>query len=377
MIVLTAQKSDKVEPLQPGADGVRQTVRAMAELVRDNCASPELRRWVHEQLHAAGVAPHDHESEIEWAYWHAQNKIEFRRDPVGEEHLTNPLRILDQLRNPARYRGVPPAEDCDGKSVWFACLLGAMGHRARFVVTERGDGAFTHVYCEFFWPRTREWIPADPTPQFDGWKPAIGWEPPAARRHQFSIWSSPADGVGFDPTGAIGTGISIIGGLFGRKKQRQQAERLRDSVWQSSLDQIVAIRKAVEGRNTDPTAALLQGQQIYGQWRQTTDSLPDSVRKSAYTVGKKGEKSHLFWIDTALADLRREVEKAQAEQRQLTQAATGAAAAAPTPSNTEPGGGRAPLLPGSGPGGTNTGGVPVALIGVGAAVIVGFLLLRK
>jgi hypothetical protein len=361
-------KSD-VMPLPAGLAGVRVTVREMARLVRTASTSSELRNWIHGELQRAGIDGHDHESEIEWAFWHAQTQITFRRDPVEEEHLTNPLRLLDYFQNPARYGHVLPAEDCDGKSIWFASLLGALGHRCRFVVTQNADGECTHVYPEFFWRKTKEWIPADPTPEIDGWRPEIGWEPPAARRLIFPIWQARRQ-LGFDP---IGTGISIVGGLIGRKKQRQAAERLRDSVWQSSLDQIVDLRKAVENRATDPTGAFLQAQQIYAEWKRTTDALPDSVRKSAYTDGKKGEKSHLFWMDTALSDLRREVQKAQSEQREAIQAVQ---QAAPTPSQPSPDAGRPPAIPGNGPGGTNPGGVPVALIGLGALALVGFLILK-
>jgi hypothetical protein len=362
-------------PLPPGIAGVRVTLREMARLARQGTESQALRQWLHRELQRNKIAGHDHESEIEFCFWHAQTQLTFRRDPVEEEHLTNPLRILDYFVNPDRYGNVLPAEDCDGKSVWFASLMGALGHRCRFVVTQTTNGEYTHVYPEFFWRPTGEWVPADPTPEINGVRPQIGWEPPAANRIVFPIWQNPKNRrphLGFDPTGAIGTGVSIVGGLFGRKKQRQAAERLRDSVWQASLDQIVDLRKAVESRVTDPTAAILQAQQIYAEWRRTTDALPDSVRKSAYTDGKKGEKSHLFWMDTALADLRREAQKAQGEQRQAIQAAQ----ATPTPSQASADAGRPPLLPGSGPGGTNPGGVPVALIGVGAALIVGFFLLK-
>jgi transglutaminase-like putative cysteine protease len=85
-------------------------------------------------------------------YEWVRDRVTFRRDPVEQE------RVQDTLRTAKLFR----TGDCDDKTVCLAGLLGALGHRSRFVVIGTPQ-QFSHVFLEV---QTRGgWVALDPTPE--------------------------------------------------------------------------------------------------------------------------------------------------------------------------------------------------------------------
>jgi len=173
--------------LLEGLAGTRQTLEEMARLVRQDAGDLSIRQF------ALGLVQkcdgHQFNCEIRALFHFCRDEIIYRRDPVDHEWVQDAARTI----------GVFRTGDCDDKVVCLATLLGALGHKSRFVVIGRQPGQYTHVYLEVRTPGG--WLPLDPTPE----RAAVGWEAPGMHRAHYEIW-----GV----RGGAGVGLLIAAALL-------------------------------------------------------------------------------------------------------------------------------------------------------------------
>lgn len=137
---------------------VERTLTAMAQVVRRDAADSAVRDFAAKL--AGDCAGHDFECEIERCFEYVRDGITYRRDPATVERVQDTRRTLFEYRS----------GDCDDKCVALAALLGALGHKSRFVVIGHSAGVYSHVYLEAL--TRRGWIPLDPTSE----QALVGWE---------------------------------------------------------------------------------------------------------------------------------------------------------------------------------------------------------
>ena len=161
-------------PLLSGLAGTGQTLRLMAQAVRDGAADPWIRQRALEIVSACGG--HQFDCEVRALFTYCRDQITYRRDPVQNEWVQDAKRTM----------AVFGTGDCDDKCVCLATLLGALGHKARFVCVGKDAHNYSHVYVEV---RTKrgDWIPLDPTPE----QAHAGWETRGLHRAVYDIWDSP------------------------------------------------------------------------------------------------------------------------------------------------------------------------------------------
>jgi transglutaminase-like putative cysteine protease len=143
-----------------GVAGIRQTTRAMAQIVRAYRVDPNLRARAITIVQLS--APKDAPSEIRALYDFVANQIRYVNDVAGVETLQTPDKTL-LLR----------AGDCDDKAILLAVLLQSIGYAARFIVTGYHEpDVFEHVYLGVPMP-DGSLLSLDPT------EPAMpmGWAP--------------------------------------------------------------------------------------------------------------------------------------------------------------------------------------------------------
>ena len=155
--------------LPRGNKGTVQTLRLMARYCRRDAASTQLRAIAHQII--GNVAGHDFNSEIRALFSFTRDQITYRKDPMEVERVQDAVRTLQF-----------GSGDCDDKVTLLVTLLAVCGHRARFCVSGKAPGNWTHVYCEVMTPQG--WIPLDPTPEAS----QQGWETSAPAKGIFEIW---------------------------------------------------------------------------------------------------------------------------------------------------------------------------------------------
>lgn len=155
--------------LPRGQRGTVQTLRLMAQYCRRDAASQQLRAIAHKII--GGIPGHDFNGEIRALFSFTRDQIIYRRDPMEVERVQDAVRTLQF-----------GSGDCDDKVTLLVTLLAVCGHRARFCVSGRAPGNWTHVYCEVMTPQG--WLPLDPTPE----TAQPGWEPNAPAKGVFDLW---------------------------------------------------------------------------------------------------------------------------------------------------------------------------------------------
>lgn len=158
------------QPLSPGRAGTIETLQAMRQIVRRDASDPVVRDFAVRLV--SDLRGHDFIGEINRVFQFVRDEITYRRDPAEVE------RVQDTRRTVFKFR----SGDCDDKCVALASLLGALGHKSRFVVCGYTRSNFSHVYLEVF--TGREWLPLDPTNE----SADPGWEARSVIRKAFRIF---------------------------------------------------------------------------------------------------------------------------------------------------------------------------------------------
>lgn len=163
-------------PLLDGLAGTRQTLREMAAMVRKDAGALDNRQRA--LAIVAACQGHDFLCEIRAVFHFCRDQITYRRDPVEREWIQDAARTI----------GVFGSGDCDDKVVCLATLLGALGHRSRFVVVGHKRDQFTHVYLEVH--TNNGWLSLDPTPE----RAPVGWQAKGMHRDTYEIWGNETGG---------------------------------------------------------------------------------------------------------------------------------------------------------------------------------------
>lgn len=135
-----------------GAEGTRQTLRIMRELVREWKMHPRLRQLAKSIVQ--GCASKNTKCEVASIHRYISNKIRYVRDVQGVETVQAPdVTLRDK------------AGDCDDQAVLVGALLCSVGHPVRFVAVGFRPGRFAHVYTET--PIGPNWVAVETTEK--GW----------------------------------------------------------------------------------------------------------------------------------------------------------------------------------------------------------------
>jgi transglutaminase-like putative cysteine protease len=132
-----------------GDAGIKATLREMASIARAWKKDPRVRALATEIVAGCGVAQ-NWPCEAEALQLWVRDNIRFLGDVEGVETLQTPDLTLEQR-----------AGDCDDQSILLATLLTSIGHPARFVAVDLGQGGFSHVFVET--PIGAAWIAAETT----------------------------------------------------------------------------------------------------------------------------------------------------------------------------------------------------------------------
>jgi transglutaminase-like putative cysteine protease len=152
--------SGALVPIGQGADGIRNTTHAMAQLARLYQFDPHLRAVAMSIVQLA--PPKDEPGEVRALFDFVRHAIRYVGDVVDTETLQTPDVTL-KLRQ----------GDCDDKALLLAVLLRTLKYPAAFVVTGyTHPGEYEHVYVGVLLDGDT-YLPLDPTE--DG---PMGWEPP-------------------------------------------------------------------------------------------------------------------------------------------------------------------------------------------------------
>ena len=130
-----------------GKDGVRSTLRIMAELVRRYKTHPLIRELA---LSIVKSLPgRNYMGEAAAIQRYVQNHIRYVRDVHGVETLQTPVKTLQLGQG-----------DCDDQSILTATLLQAIGHPMRFLaIGTMAPDVFSHVLSETRF--NSKWIPLE------------------------------------------------------------------------------------------------------------------------------------------------------------------------------------------------------------------------
>ena len=102
----------------------------------------------------------DYIAEAKRIHAFVRDKIRYVRDVDGVETLHTPDKVIEYGQG-----------DCDDKSILAASLLGAIGHKTRFVAMGFKDKPFSHVYLET--KIGNKWVGFETTEPVN-----FGWYPP-------------------------------------------------------------------------------------------------------------------------------------------------------------------------------------------------------
>lgn len=132
----------KESKLSNGVNGNYQTVDIMKDLARTRSIHPLIRRLAMNIIEDARIPSHNYLDECKAIGEYAKNHIRYIKDPQGTEQLTDPLTMVDMLKE-NRAMG-----DCDDISLFIATLLLAVGHQPYFVILRyyKTTGPFNHIY---------------------------------------------------------------------------------------------------------------------------------------------------------------------------------------------------------------------------------------
>ena len=266
--------------LSPGRRGTAETVAIMADLSagRWGAQSPRIRDLAMRIVQAAGIDAKDYRGEVDAIHAWIQSAIRYTRDPVGQERVQTPEHTAFVARS----------GDCDDFAVLETALLGALGHRTRFVTIGFTPARFSHVYAEV--ELRGAWLPLDAITDH----PA-GWQADGAAVR--TTWPVNRPG-GFDPVAAARErGIGGLGAWYNPESWfRPDAPPppspygpLPDPEWVKA------------NRGAAAADALLVGSTQPG-WDQATKAQRDGYLRAMMRVGKaRGEEldQTISRLDTA------------------------------------------------------------------------------
>ncbi len=143
-----------------GRQGTYETLRLMAQLVREYKRNPTIRDMAIQLT--SGLDDKDYAGEVRCCYEYVRDNIRYQLDVADTETLHTPDLTLEQL-----------AGDCDDKATLLCSLLESIGHKTRLraVGFAKDQGEFSHVLADT--KIGQSWIPLETTEKVD-----IGWTPP-------------------------------------------------------------------------------------------------------------------------------------------------------------------------------------------------------
>lgn len=156
-----SNSTSQLKTLPPGRAGVRATLEAMRNFVRQYKKDLTVRETAGQLF--SGLAQKNFLGEVKTLHRYVQNNIRYMNDIRGVETVQSPVKTLEYGYG-----------DCDDKSTLLAAMLEATGHPSRFVAVGKAPGKFTHVYVETL--VGKRWFPLETTEPV----PA-GWAPPDMR----------------------------------------------------------------------------------------------------------------------------------------------------------------------------------------------------
>lgn len=141
--------------------GAPQTVDVMRHAVLESQDKLVLREFCEHTC--SSLDSKDYLSEYLAIYHAVLQGCRYMRDPRTVELVRAPHVIATQLMS-----GVRPNLDCDDESAFIGACVTSMGGIARFVTVAfrdifyEGRRQYSHVFCEAYEPRSRQWIVLDP-----------------------------------------------------------------------------------------------------------------------------------------------------------------------------------------------------------------------
>lgn len=169
-MLLKQAPQQQLYSLADGARGTRQTMRLMAQVVRDAVRSDlDIRRKAADLV--AFIPGNSWREQARLLFEFVRDRVRYLGDVNGIETIQTPGVTLSLGYG-----------DCDDKSTLLAALLESIGHPARFrAVGFAGFGEFEHVYVET--KIGNDWLAMDATmPHEMGWAPVDEQRPVASMR---------------------------------------------------------------------------------------------------------------------------------------------------------------------------------------------------
>ena len=170
---MSAHKQYKVYRVQidgSSQEKVNDLSKLMARLAWEGKRNRFVRLKALDIVHKAGVKPHDWVGEATAIMRWIQNRKNMRYflDPQGVEYFQSPERTL-----------IDRAGDCDDLAMLYAAMMGSIGHRSAFILTDPSrQGQISHAmgavnFAGRKTPYGNKWVSVELTKP----KP-FGWFPP-------------------------------------------------------------------------------------------------------------------------------------------------------------------------------------------------------
>lgn len=168
-----------VMPLEEGVKGNWQTLAAMAKIVREDAAMPDLKRFI-ERAILPGINFSDSQALIQAAFNFCNHSILYFDDFPTIERIADLWSCLYAL-DPKQAIG-----DCVIKSVALATILATAGLKPFFVAlqSDAQSTTFNHVFVGL--EQNKNFLPLDPTPK--NFKP--GQIAPSSKIRMFPIFET-------------------------------------------------------------------------------------------------------------------------------------------------------------------------------------------
>lgn len=285
--------------LDHGKPGNFQTAAEMALLVRDAAMRDEgLQAFAAGLLLRAGLDSHsDVDSILDTVFRFVQNNVKYIADPGGS------FDAISSARETLSKRPVPYG-DCDDLSVLLASLLACLGFTPSFVMAKYSDATsgFDHIYVQV---ETKDGgaIALDPTSRTHG----IGWESPKyIDRVVFPIFGK--DGgfnslagaiqvatagatIGLNFVPVVGPLLSALAApfasLFDKSKQKSE-EAARWAGHEQVMQAMDQIQSQIDACQITPSEGAQLAQQIVSQYYAACDqNFSSKVAKSCRNYGSE------------------------------------------------------------------------------------------
>lgn len=138
--------------------GLDTTITKMREEIRSGIKMPLMR------ILAAKVTKkcngRDFDAIAHAVYDYLTRRVKYYRDPATVEWVQG-----------AEYTLATRMGDCDDFTVAGCTLMGTIGITTRIIVAKVKEPRWNHVFCEYFSPKKKRWIPFDAcVKQYVGWQ---------------------------------------------------------------------------------------------------------------------------------------------------------------------------------------------------------------